>query len=341
MKKTGFTIAVLVIALASTMTVAVAQDQDMTREQVREQIRERIDQCDQLNEQLREQMRNNLRECERLGLTSDELEAIFPGAEGAKGPNAEAMIRVQNRVMKMVREGLPADAVIAKFGEGALKGAQGPALDSACERMENHVRAANRVMKRVREESGEPAGEPVQTRRMTRELAQQMWRGLGEGDYERLCERARKRLRDGSCDLEDIVAGGETATRLLEQGVDRGRAVDIPGDALRKGYRTQEMRHLQFMVMARRHASQLDDFVADLEHCLGLGMGMGEMYQHMMQNGWMGPGDVGGPGGFQPGDDRGHGPGHGGDTDDGQHGGNGGGNGSGGGDGEGGGGGNG
>lgn len=359
MKKMTFVIAMLMVALVVTMAMAQDQDQvrdrtrdqirdqdpdrDQLRDQIRDQIRDRINQADQLNDEQREQMRDNLRECLQLGLAAGELDAIFPGGENAKGPNAEAMLRVQSRVMKMVREGLPADAVIAKFEEGSLKGASGAALDNACERMENHVRAANRVMAQVREASGEPAGDPVRTRRMTRELAQQMWRGMGEGDYDQLRDRARKRLRDGSCGLEDVVAGGEMAARLREQGVERGRAVDIPGEALAKGYRAQEMRHLQFMVMARRHVGPMDEFVNDLEHCLGLGMGMGEMYQHMMQNGWMGPGDMAGPGGFHGGDDRGQGPGYGGDHDGGQHGGDGntgGGNGGGGGNGQGGGGGN-
>ena len=69
------------------------------------------------------------------------------------------------------------------------------------------------------------------------------------------------------------------------------------------------MRQLQFLVTAREPARSLDDFVTDLENCLGLGMGMGEMYRHMMQNRWMGPGDISGPGGFQPGNDQGNGPG--------------------------------
>jgi hypothetical protein len=340
MKKTLIPIAIIAIALGLAATAAMAQDQDQTQLQTREQIRERIDQADRLTEQQREQMRDNLRECERLGLGVDEIDAIFPGAEGANGPNAEAMIRVQSRVMNMAREGLPAGAVVAKFKEGALKGVPGPALDGACERMENHVRAANRVMTRLRDETGEPAGDPAQVRRQTRELAQQMWRGMGEGDYDQLRERVRKQLRDGSCNTDDVVAGGELATRLREQGVERGRAIEIPGEALERGYRAPEMRHLQFMLTARRHNGPMDEFVADLEHCLGLGLGMGEMYQHMMQNGWMGPGDMAGPGGFHGGDDRGQGPGHGGDHDGGNQGGGGnGGSGGNGGDGQGGGGG--
>jgi hypothetical protein len=178
--------------------------------------------------------------------------------------------------------------------------------------MEEHLRAAQRIMIRAQEGGMEPAGDPNQERRMTREMAQNMWRGLNEEGLNRLCEQACQRLRNGQCDLNDLASASETATRLIEEGMASPRAVQVVGEALQQGYRTQEMQQLRLMVQARhQQRGPIEGFVADLEQCLGEGMGAGEMYRHMWQHGWMGPGDMQGPGGPHHIDDvGGGGPGH-------------------------------
>jgi hypothetical protein len=174
--------------------------------------------------------------------------------------------------------------------------------------MENHVRTANQIMKQAMNDGLEPPGDQMQNRRMHSEMAQQMWRGTKEGDYEQLRERARLRLRDGSCGVDDLVSAGELGTRLMEAGVERKRAMKFSGDALQQGFGRQEMRQLQVMVAARQQRGEpMARFMGDMEHCIGAGMGAGEMYNYMMRHGWMGPGDMYGPGGYQPTDPKGHG----------------------------------
>jgi hypothetical protein len=140
-----------------------------------------------------------------------------------------------------------------------------------------------------------------------------MWRGTHESDYDRLRERAQERLRDGSCDAGDVVAAGEVSTRLVESGIDRGRAVGFAGDAIQRGYRYNEMRQIQVIVGARaQHGEPVQKLLEDMEYCVGSGMGPGEMYGYMIRHGWMGPGDMYGPGGHQATDQMGHGSHHGG-----------------------------
>jgi hypothetical protein len=163
---------------------------------------------------------------------------------------------------------------------------------------------------------------------MHQEMAMQMWRGMSEEGYGQLERHAQMRLRDGSCGIADLVSAGETATRLQEEGVASGRAVSVTGQALRHGYRANEMMQLQYMVINRqRTGGTMDGFMGDMEYCLGSGMQMGQMYEYMMQHGWMGPGHMSGPWGSQHMDNMG-GPGHhgggGGMGDDGHHGGGGG-----------------
>jgi hypothetical protein len=211
------------------------------------------------------------------------------------------------------------EPLLAKAQEGRTKGVPGPALEGACNRMEQYTRTASRVMNQFQQSGIEPPHDGAQQRRMQGEMAQQMWRGLQEPDYDRLRERAqeRLRLRDGSCDAEDVVAAGEVTTRLLEAGVERNRAVEFSGDAIQQGYRYQEMRQIQIMVAARSQRGEtMGKLLDDMEHCVGAGMGPGEMYGYMIRHGWMGPGDMYGPGGQQPTDTRGHGSGMGGSGTD-------------------------
>jgi hypothetical protein len=104
-------------------------------------------------------------------------------------------------------------------------------LERACDQMEGNVRTANQFMKRAHEDGVETGNEDAE-RRQTREMAMNMWRGLNEEEMDQIRERARLRLRDGSCSTEELTAAAETATKLKEMGVERKRALRLAGDAL-------------------------------------------------------------------------------------------------------------
>ncbi len=353
----GVFIAVLVLSLTILSTAVLAQsdggqgdvdrtrkqagdldrdrDQDKTKQfskdQVRDKLHDNVDAAAGLTADDRAQMHKNVDVCVALDVSEAGLEALFPGEQKQKQISTQTMLRLQKRVMDAAKEGLDVEPVVAKIQEGRTKGVPDPLLEKACVRMENNVRTANQVMKRAMNEGVEPAGDAVRKRTAQKEMAQQMWRGMNEEGYEQIRTRAQKRVRDGECDVEDLAAAGELATRLLEAGVERDRAMNVSGDALQKGYRTQEMRQLQAMVAARHQRGEsMDNFTGGMEHCVGAGMGVGEMYNYMMRHGWMGPGDMYGPGGLKPTDPKGFG----GDNDDkgkgGGHGGQGGGTGGGG-----------
>jgi hypothetical protein len=309
------------------------RDQDRTKqyskeqEQVRKRLQERIDVSAGLTRDERAAMHANVDQCLQLGISEAGLDALFPGEQTQNRVSAQTMLRLQDRLIKAAREGLPVDPVTTKLQEGRTKGVPEPRLEQACVRMENNVRTANQIMKRAVDDGFEPPGDQTQNRHMHTEMAQQMWRGMNEEGYDQLCEQARKRLRDGQCGVEDLVSAGELTTRLMESGVERKRATQFAGDALQRGYRTQEMRQLQLMVAARHQKGEtMNGFMGDMEHCVGAGMGAGEMYNYMMRHGWMGPGDMYGPGGYHPADHKGHGgqQGQGGDGGHGGHGGDGG-----------------
>lgn len=287
------------------------QDQDRDRDNWRNQLHKQIDAAPDLTPDQRATMHANLDACFELGVTDASLEAVFPGEDKRHHVSAQAMLRLQNRIMTAAREGLPVEPMLNKIQEGRTKGVPEPLLERACERMENHVRTANRIMQRAMDDGVEPPRDQTQSRRMQKEMAQQMWRGMDEEGYDQLRERARLRLRDGECGADDLVAAGEVATRLLEAGAERQRAVRFSGEALRQGYRAQELRRIQLMVAAQHQPGKsLDGFFGDMEHCVGAGMGAGEMYNYMMRHGWMGPGDMYGPGGYHPTDHKGHGGGN-------------------------------
>lgn len=287
-------------------------DQDRTREQIRERIRQRIDAAPDLTEAGRAEMRANLDACINLGVSDASLGAIFPGDPGRREISTQTMLQMQKQVRVTAESGLPVEPMLAKVQEGRTKGAPDPALEQACQRMENNVRAADRIMAQARQDGVKPAKDPGQERQMIREMAQQMWRGTSPGEMDQLCERARERLRDHECSMDDLVAASETATRLREEGVERRRAMQVSGEALRQGYTAAQIRQLQYMMIYRhQNGRSIDALVDDFEYCLGAGMDASHMYQHMMQNGWMGPGDMQGPGGSRPIDDQGHGPGSG------------------------------
>ncbi|MGD8412658.1 MAG: hypothetical protein PVF33_00410 [Candidatus Latescibacterota bacterium] len=304
------------------------RDQDRTnqysqsQEQIRKNMKDRVDQAPGLTAQEREAMRANVDECLQLGISGEGMDALFPGEQTRSHLSAQTMLRLQKRVIEAAREGLPVEPVTTKLQEGRTKGVPEQRLEQACVRMENNVRTANQIMNQAMEDGLEPPDEPAQNRHMKGEMAQQMWRGMNEEGYEQLREQARKRLHDGQCGVEDLVSAGELATRLMESGVERNRATNFAGDALQQGYSTQEMRQLQLMVAAHQQKNQsMNQFMGDMEHCVGAGMGAGEMYNYMMRHGWMGPGDMYGPGGYDPmehkgmGGQQGEGGGHGGHGD--------------------------
>jgi hypothetical protein len=305
-----------------TVTAAPAQDNDQTqtrtRDQVRdtqadpqgdmlrERIRDRIQNEDGLKEQDRERLRKHLGECDELGLGDEDVAALFDESTPLK-----KQIRTQERVLEMAREGLPHEPVMQKLREGRRKGVNDETLDRVCDQMEAHVRTAARVMERAREDGVTPGDDDVERRR-TREMAMHMWRGLDEEDMDQLRERARLRLRDGSCTTEDLAAASETAAKLKEMGVERERAVKLSGDALQNGYTAREMRQIGWMVMtAHMHGGPQDDVCNELERGIRNQRQLGEMMQNMWQHGWMGPADQhDGRGGHNPMDNgTGGGPG--------------------------------
>lgn len=288
--------------------------QDPQGEVLRQRIRDRIENEAGLQTQERDQLRKHLGECEKLGLDDAVLGAIFDESEPL-----QKQIRTQERVLAMAREGLPVDPVAQKLQEGRRKGVNEAALEKACVRMEENIRAANRYMEKVRE-AGVTPGDRDAERRRTAEMARHMWNGLTEGDMNQLQECARFRLRDGSCTTDDVAVAGETAVKLGSLGIERERAARVAGEALQYGYTAKEMRQFSWMVMtARMHGGPQGEVLDTIERGIRNQHQLAEMVREMYQRGWMGPGDEhGGQGGHHPADDSG-GHHHGGD-DPGGHG---------------------
>jgi hypothetical protein len=284
--------------------------QEPAGDQLRDRVRERIQSEPGLQEQERQRLRQHLGECDELGLGNATVEALF----GDDRP-LRAQLQQQERVLTMAREGLPVEPVVDKLREGHRKGVSDEALERVCDRMEEHVRVAQRVMEGAHGD-GVEHGDNRTERQLTRSVAMNMWRGLEEGDMEQLRERARLRLRDHACTTTDLTAAAETATQLREMGVERRRAMELAGEALQRGYTAREVRQISWMVMAAQvHGGRRDDVLGRLEHGLRSHEGMSDMIQNMWQRGWMGPADEhGGRGGHSPVDDVIGGPGqHGGD----------------------------
>jgi hypothetical protein len=292
---------------------------DVSREQLRQRLHSEIDAAGHLSMQEKQTMHANLDACNQMNMPVPMLQAVFPGSSHRQ-MSGEAMIGLQNRVMAAGRDGLPVEPMLAKIQEGRTKGVPASGLDHACDRMDGYLRAADRIMTQSRQHGLQPSEDPAHQRRLHQEMAMQMWRGMSEDAYGHLGQQAHLRLRDGSCGIADLVWAGEVATRLQEEGVAAGRAVRVTGEAVRRGYRVNEMMQLQYMVMNRqRTGGTIDAFMGDMEYCLGSGMQVGQMYEYMMQHGWMGPGHMGGPWGAQHMDNVG-GPGHHGGDGTGDHG---------------------
>jgi hypothetical protein len=212
--------------------------------------------------------------------------AIFSESEPLR-----KQIRTQERVLAMAREGLPVDPVTQKMQEGRRKGVSDDVLDGVCARMEENVRAANRYMEKVREEGVTPGDADVERRR-TADMARQMFNGLGEGDMDRLSERARLRLRDGSCTTEDLTAAAEATLKLRAIGIERDRAARVAGEALQYGYAASEMRQLSWMIMtAKTHGGPQDKVLDTIERGIRNQNQINEMVREMFRWGWMGPAD--------------------------------------------------
>jgi hypothetical protein len=293
------------------------REQDPQGDALRQRIRERIDREEGLQDRERERLREHLGECKRLGLDDEVLAALF-----CEDEPLQKQIRTQERVMAMAREGVPVDLLTEKLQEGRRKGANSQVMEQVCVRIENNLRIAHRYMNRVRED-GVETGDDNAERRHTRQMAMNMWHGLEEGDMEQLRERARLRLRDGSCSTEDVAASAETATQLKEMGIERRRAVLLAGEALQNGYNAKEMRQLGWMIRtAHMHGGPAEDVVGTIEDGIRNQHQLTHMMQQMFQNGWMGPADQhgghgpmdgsmgSGPGGHQ-GDDQDQGQGDG------------------------------
>ena len=194
--------------------------------------------------------------------------------------------------MAMHREGLPVDLVIEKFKEGSLKGASGPRLDGALERVESQVRTMSQWMHRLQQDGVADPENATVREQLRRGMTLDLWRGSEEADLEQLRTRAQKRLRDGSCSLTDVAAALETTTQVRECGVDATRARNMAGDALEHGYTAREIRQLGWMVMAAHTNGQNgEDVVDNFERGLQRQEQFQEMVQQMMRSGWMGPAD--------------------------------------------------
>ena len=286
-------LALLLMPLGS----AWAQDSD------RDQYRDRIDQDAGLNEAQRDRMRTRLQDCEDAGLSGDQLDALYP--EGGSQYSPEARLRMQERVLELAREGQPVDLLCEKIGEGEMKRAREQDVEKAVQRMGEYVGEAHRYMEQAKGDGVAGLDDAANERHLQRGLAMNMWRGLEEGELEQLRTQARERLRGGSCDLTDLSAAAETATELKEMGVGSDRALGLCGEALRQGYAAEDMRGLGHMVMAAHKNGESGDEMCDqLQDRVRDHEGIGDMHQHMMQNGWMGPESMGhGYGGGSPVDD--------------------------------------
>ena len=276
-----------------------AQDMDHDGDR----YRDRIDQDTSLTEHQRDRMRDHLQSYEGLGMTDDQLEAMFP--DGGSHYSADARLRMQGQVLELAGDGQPYDLLCDKIGEGEMKRAREHDVERAVERMGDYVGAAHEYMERAKADGVAGLDHSGAEHHLQRGLAMDMWRGLDEGELDQLRGHARERLRDGSCDLTDLSAAAETATELKEMGVDSERAIGLSGDALRHGYGAEDMRGLGHMAMAA-HMNGVpgDEFCDELRDQVREHNDMGEMQHSMMQAGWMGPESMGhGYGGNSPVDD--------------------------------------
>lgn len=268
------------------------QDPLQTRDQLFTRYMDRVNEYDKTSDQQRDRLRQNLKDCLDLQIPQDQLEVLFP--KQANQYSTQARLKMQNSVLELAREGMPTDLLCDKIAEGVMKHASEPAVEGAVTRMEGFTRHAHQYLHQAREEGIEDAGGPQVRRQLERGVALNMWRGLNEGELDQLRDRARDRVRDGSCNLVDLAAATETATELKELGVPSERALGLCGEALQQGYRGQEMRQIGHMFMAAHmNGGDQTQLCNELQQRIQQRERMGQMLQAMQQQGWMGPRQMG------------------------------------------------
>ena len=312
MKKISWIGTLLLLApLVLGASSALAQDDGETsgtQDQIRthERLMERIENDPNLDSGQRERMRKNLRKCEELGLSSGELNSLFP--DGNTSYSAETRLKIQAQVMTLAHEGRPVDLICDKMDEGQMKGASEPAMVRAAEQMGENLRYAHRYLEDAKNDGISGMDDPSQERQLERGVALNRWRGLNDGEFDQLKERARDRARDGSCELTDLCAAAESATELREMGVDSERAMNLCGEALQQGYKAREMRQLAWMVgEAKQQGGDGSELCDELQQRVRERQQLGEMVREMRGEGWMGSewsgGGEAGHGGHSPVDD--------------------------------------
>lgn len=260
-------------------------------------IEQRIRDAPDLSDTDRACMLDNFAATCALGIPAAVVESVFPGAGHELPPGL--LLELQQSVIDAAVEGLPVDLVLDKVREGRIKGATEAQLIEATRRMVFNIRSAGRIVDSVSFRAEMSAAIPAARQHMLDEVAQQLWRGLTEHGYLSLCETGRR--VEERCDAVDLVAAGEVAVRLIEAGADHDRALEFARETIRRGYREQEMRQIQLMVVTcHQHGGGSDEFIANMEHCMNVDMGAAEMLGYMARRGWMGPGDVYNPGETPP-----------------------------------------
>lgn len=286
------------------------------------QLRRRIETADGVEEGVRTRMRSNLDALALRGLTAGQVEPIFPGAILRTRLSSRAQLQLQEQVLAMEQRGEPSGPVLEKVAEGCMKGAGEGLLLQAAERMQRHVRTAHRFLEQTGREGLPPAGDTGAQKALVEGLALDLWRGLEQGDLVKLRERARARTRvpEGrGRDQVDLAAAAETVTQLQEYGVASGRATELAGTALEKGYSARELRQIAWIYQAAHRGDVAgEQALRRLEAGVGQGEGVGAMARELFQGRWMGPAAEG-QGGHSPvdhviggGPSGGHGPGGGG-----------------------------
>jgi hypothetical protein len=268
------------------------QDPLQTRDQLYSHYMDRVNEYDSTSDQQRDRLRQNLKDCLVLDLPQDQLDTLFPVQRARY--STQAQLKMQNAVLALAREGMPTDLLCGKIAEGTMKNAPESALEGAVARMEGFTKHAHQYLNQARQEGFEGAGDFQIQRQLERGVALNMWRGLQEGELDQLRDRAKDRLRDGSCSLVDLAAASETATELKELGVSSDRALGLCGDALQQGYRGQEMRQIGHMFMAAHMNGENDEQLCDaLQMRIRQREQLGQMMEYMQGQGWMGPEQMG------------------------------------------------
>ncbi|HLE55921.1 MAG TPA: hypothetical protein VJB15_02470, partial [Rhodothermia bacterium] len=293
--------ATLIATLALLLSPAGSWGQDANDSD--DWFRDRIDHDAGLTETQRSRMHVQLQRCKDVGMTGEQLDAMFP--DGGSHFSGEIRLRMQELVLELAGDGQPYDLLCNKIAEGEMKRARDRDVERAVQRMGEYVGAAHLYMQQAKRDGVAGLDDARAERHLQRGLAMNMWRGLQQDELDRLRTQAQGRLRDGSCDLIELSAAAETATELKEIGVGSELAVGLCGDALREGYAAVDMRRLGRMaIVANRNGEPGDRFCDRLRDHVRRHNDLGDIQHMMMQDGWMGPESMGhGYGGHSPVDD--------------------------------------